>query len=87
MNGCNCITRALSLSLSLTNRGKFGVVYKCEEKKTHQMCAVKVMKKRNNKQEDVEREVHLLKQLDHPHLLAFKAFTTNDYSFVLVTEL
>ena len=62
-------------------------MYKCEEKRTHEVCAVKVMKKRNNKQEDVEREVQVLKQLDHPNLLAFRNFTTADLCFVLVTEL
>ena len=62
-------------------------MYKCEDKRTREVRAVKVMKKRSNKQEDVEREVQVLKQIDHPNLLAFKNFTTADSFFVLVTEL
>lgn len=69
------------------DRGKFGVVYKCDEKRTSKVSAVKVMYPRQNKRSDVEREVAILKELKHPHLLEFRSFTEEDGTFILVTEL
>lgn len=75
------------LRLSPMYRGKFGVVFKCDEKRTSNVSAVKVMWPRQNKRSDVEREVAILKELRHPHLLEFRGFTEDDGAFILVTEL
>jgi serine/threonine protein kinase len=68
-------------------RGKYGVVYRCKEKANGQDVAVKVMMKRHNKKEDVEREVAILKELQHPNLLQFVDYTPDGTNFILVTEL
>ena len=63
------------------------MVYSCITKETHTPCAVKVMLKRNNKREDVMREVSILKKINHPGLLKIKDFMECDREYVLVTEL
>ena len=67
--------------------GKFGTVFRCTEKKNKEPCAVKVMLKKENKREDVVREVTVLKRLDHPHLMKAKDFSEDTNNFVLVMEL
>lgn len=68
-------------------RGKFGVVYRCRENATGTDVAVKVMMKRHNKKEDVEREVSIMKELNHPNILQFISFVPDGSTYILVTEL
>ena len=63
------------------------MVFRCKDKKSAEPCAVKVMLKKNNKREDVEREVTVLKCLDHPHLMKARDFSEDSANFVLVMEL
>lgn len=70
------------------NRGKFGVVFKCLEKSPgRKVSAVKIMSRRRNKASEVEKEVAILKELQHPHLLEFRDFVVDEDSYILVTEL
>lgn len=68
-------------------RGKFGVVYQCQDKSSGRQVAVKVMKKRHNKKDDVEKEVAVMKQMKHPNLLEFVDYIAESGNFILVTEL
>lgn len=68
-------------------RGKFGVVYQCQDKSSGRLVAVKVMKKRYNKKEDVEKEVAIMKDLKHPNLLEFVDYVPESGNFIIVTEL
>lgn len=68
-------------------RGKFGVVYHCTSTATNEPLAVKIMLKKGNKKEDVQREVSILKKLDHPGILQMTDFMDCEDVFVLVTEL
>lgn len=68
-------------------RGKFGVVYRCSEKTTSRPVAIKVMKSRHNKKDDVEKEVSIMKEFNHPNLLQFIEFVADKSSYILVTEL
>ena len=68
-------------------RGKFGVVYRCTEKTTGSSVAIKVMKGRHNKKDDVEREVAIMKGLNHPNLLQFIDYVADKTSYIVVTEL
>ncbi len=69
------------------NSGKFGVVYRCHDKKTGSEAAVKIMQKKGNKQADVEREVEVLRKLDHPAILKIYDYFEVATDFVLSTEL
>ena len=42
---------------------------------------------RRNKRSEVEKEVTILKELQHPHLLEYRDFVTEDDAYILVTEL
>ena len=69
------------------HRGKYGVVFRASNKKTKEACAVKVMLKKGNKKDDVEREVSVLKKLKHPSILGFVEYHECSAEFVLVMEL
>ena len=73
--------------LSILHRGKFGVVYKCVSKKTKEPCAVKVMMKKGNKKADVDREVEILRKLDHPTVMRVLDYFECTNEFVLSMEL
>lgn len=68
-------------------RGKYGVVFKASSKNTKDSCAVKVMLKKGNKKDDVEREVNVLKKLNHPNILGFRDYQECGAEYVLVMEL
>jgi serine/threonine protein kinase len=68
-------------------RGKYGVVFKATSKKTKEEVAVKVMLKKGNKKDDVEREVQVLKKLTHPNILGFHDYEECGAEYVLVMEL
>jgi serine/threonine protein kinase len=68
-------------------RGKYGVVFRAASKKTKEQVAVKVMLKKGNKKDDVEREVNVLKKLNHPSILGFHDYHECGAEFVLVMEM
>ena len=78
---------SLYFVLSILHRGKFGVVYKCVSKKTKEPCAVKVMMKKGNKKADVDREVEILRKLDHPTVMRVLDYFECTNEFVLSMEL
>lgn len=70
------------------HRGKYGIVYKCECKRTKKPLALKMMLKKGNKKEDVYREVDVLKKIiDHPGVLIYSDFMDCRSEYILVTEL
>ena len=70
-------------------RGKFGVVFKCTEKSTGKKFAAKfVTTARKEDREDVEREVDIMRSLQHKRLLQlYDAFDDGKKEFCLVLEL
>ena len=62
-------------------------MYKCTEKSSGEDVAVKVMMRRHNKKEDVEREVEILKDLNHPCLLQYMNYKVDGGNYILITEL
>ena len=63
------------------------MVFKATSKKTKEEVAVKVMLKKGNKKDDVEREVQVLKKLTHPNILGFHDYEECGAEYVLVMEL
>ena len=62
-------------------------MFKALSKKTKDACAVKVMLKKGNKKDDVEREVSVLKKLNHSSILGLLEYQECGAEYVLVTEL
>jgi len=70
-------------------RGKFGVVYRCIEKSTGKKLAAKfVTTTQKSDREDVQREVDIMKSLQHKRLLQlYDAFDDSKTQMVLILEL
>lgn len=70
-------------------RGKFGTVYRCEEKKTGRILAAKfIQTSRPDDRADVEREVEIMRMLQHPRLLQlYDAFDDSKKQMILILEL
>ncbi|KAI8799950.1 kinase-like domain-containing protein [Cladochytrium replicatum] len=73
-------------------RGQFSIVRMGVRKQDGQMCAVKVIEKRrfwmNSKVADaLDREVKILKKLDHPHIVQFIDFHDEGDTLYIVMEL
>ncbi|KAK8787194.1 hypothetical protein V5799_023031 [Amblyomma americanum] len=70
-------------------RGKFGTVYRCEEKKTGRVFAAKfILTQRAEDRADVEREVEIMRSLQHPRLLQlYDAFDDSKKQMILILEM
>ncbi|CAB3377596.1 Hypothetical predicted protein [Cloeon dipterum] len=69
-------------------RGKFGTVYKCKEKATGLELAAKfVLTPRKEDRRNVEREVEIMKCLQHPRLIQLYDAFDNGKTMCLVLEL
>ncbi|XP_073084846.1 death-associated protein kinase 1 isoform X1 [Manis javanica] len=74
--------------------GQFAVVKKCREKSTGLQYAAKFIKKRRTKssrrgvsREDIEREVSILKEIQHPNVITLHEVYENKTDVILVLEL
>ncbi|XP_074851244.1 death-associated protein kinase 1 isoform X2 [Carettochelys insculpta] len=74
--------------------GQFAVVRKCREKSTGHWYAAKFIKKRRTKssrrgvsREDIEREVNILKEIQHPNVITLHDVYENKTDVILILEL
>uniref|UniRef100_A0A8D0E108 Death-associated protein kinase 1 n=1 Tax=Salvator merianae TaxID=96440 RepID=A0A8D0E108_SALMN len=74
--------------------GQFAVVRKCREKSTGVQYAAKFIKKRRTKssrrgvsREDIEREVSILKEIQHPNVITLHDVYENKMDVILILEL
>lgn len=74
--------------------GQFAVVKRCKEKSSGTEFAAKFIKKRISrasrrgvKREEIEREVGILQQLQHPNIVALHDVYENRTDVVLIMEL
>nr|XP_015195615.1 PREDICTED: death-associated protein kinase 1 [Lepisosteus oculatus]XP_015195616.1 PREDICTED: death-associated protein kinase 1 [Lepisosteus oculatus]XP_015195617.1 PREDICTED: death-associated protein kinase 1 [Lepisosteus oculatus]XP_015195618.1 PREDICTED: death-associated protein kinase 1 [Lepisosteus oculatus] len=74
--------------------GQFAVVKKCREKSTGVEYAAKSIKKRRSKssrrgvtKEDIEREVSILKEIQHPNVITLHDVYENKTDVILILEL
>ncbi len=74
--------------LEVLGTGSFGVVRKCRNKQTGELAAVKTINKdRVDNVANLEREINLLKEVNHPHIITLFDVYEDDTSIHLVTEL
>nr|XP_020661485.1 death-associated protein kinase 1 isoform X2 [Pogona vitticeps] len=74
--------------------GQFAVVRKCREKSTGAQYAAKFIKKRRTKssrrgvsREDIEREVNILKEIQHPNVITLHDVYESKMDVILILEL
>ncbi|XP_063769832.1 death-associated protein kinase 1 [Pseudophryne corroboree] len=74
--------------------GQFAVVKKCQEKSSGVQYAAKFIKKRRTKssrrgvtREDIEREVSILKEIQHPNVITLHEVYENKTDVILILEL
>ncbi|XP_077200720.1 death-associated protein kinase 1 [Paroedura picta] len=74
--------------------GQFAVVRKCREKSTGTQYAAKFIKKRRTKssrrgvsREDIEREVNILKEIQHPNVITLHDVYESKMDVILILEL
>ncbi|XP_044302639.1 death-associated protein kinase 1 isoform X4 [Varanus komodoensis] len=74
--------------------GQFAVVRKCREKSTGVQYAAKFIKKRRTKssrrgvsREDIEREVNILKEIQHPNVITLHDVYESKMDVILILEL
>ncbi len=87
-------TECFCVSLSLSLSGQFAIVKRCTEKSTGVEYAAKFIKKRQNRasrrgvrREEIEREVDILQELQHPNIITLHDVYENRTDVVLILEL
>ncbi|XP_072258166.1 death-associated protein kinase 2 [Pyxicephalus adspersus] len=74
--------------------GQFAIVKRCREKKTGTEYAAKFIKKRQSRasrrgvtREEIEREVNILREIQHPNIITLQDVYENKTDVVLILEL
>lgn len=74
--------------------GQFAVVRRCRHRSTGVEYAAKFIKKRRSKssrrgvtREDIEREVNILKEIQHPNIITLHEVFENKAEVILILEL
>lgn len=74
--------------LEVIGSGAFGVVRKCRNRQTGELAAVKTIEKaRVENLENLQREIELLREVHHPHIIELYDVYDDALSLHLVTEL
>ena len=69
-------------------RGKFGTVCECKEKSSSQVLAAKTINiKKPQERKEVENEIQVMCQLQHPRLLQLYDAFDDGSNIILITEL
>lgn len=76
--------------LKSIGRGSYGSIMKVIHKTTGTIRSMKIIPKNNRKpgftEEDIEREINILKSLDHPLIIKIFEFYSDDNNYYLITE-
>lgn len=90
----HCSVEELYELLEKLGSGHFGVVRRCRERNTGTFYAAKSVKMQRRKgsrlgldREQVEREVNILRQLEHPHIMRLHDIFASSAEMVLILEL
>lgn len=84
----------VTTSASPLTSGQFAVVRRCRQRSTGLEYAAKFIKKRRSKssrrgvtREDIEREVNILKEIQHPNVITLHEVFENKAEVILILEL
>lgn len=93
LNICLCLNMT-TLFFSFFFSGQFALVKKCRHKNTGVEYAAKFIKKRRSKssrrgvsKEDIEREVSILREIQHPNVITLHDVFENKNEVILILEL
>jgi calcium-dependent protein kinase len=76
--------------IKILGEGSYGTVFKVKNKFSGEFQALKVLGKNylsSNNISDMEREINILKNLDHPNILKIYEYYHDDFYFYIITEL
>jgi calcium-dependent protein kinase len=74
--------------LEILGSGSFGTVRKCSDRSTGELLAVKTIKKSQcTNVESLRREIAILAEVDHPHIIKLVEIFEDESDLHLVTEL
>jgi serine/threonine protein kinase len=68
-------------------RGKFSIVKEAVEIATSKPCALKIMKKSVVQDNNLVKEVEIMRQLKHPNVISLQDIYETDADLILVLEL
>lgn len=68
-------------------RGKFSIVKEGVELATNKPCALKIMKKSVVQDNNLVKEVEIMRQLKHPNIITLHEIYETDSELILVLEL
>lgn len=71
----------------MSNRGKFSIVKEGVEIATNKPCAMKIMKKSVVQDNNLVKEVEIMRQLKHPNIISLIEIYETDVDLILVLEL
>lgn len=77
------------LKLDKVGEGTYGVVYKCKNKETQELCALKKIRLENEDEgipSTAIREISILKQMKHPNIVNLIDLIHGDKKLYLVFE-
>lgn len=70
---------------ALIGKGSFSKVVVVESKKTSNLYALKMVKRKHIAEYDIETELNILKQLDHPYVVhLYETIATNDQIYMIL---
>ena len=76
--------------LKILGKGGYGQVFKVKHKQTGFIRAMKIIPKNNLIQgctdEDIEKEINILKKLEHPNIIKLYEFFVDDQNYYLINE-
>ena len=76
--------------MNYLGEGGYGKVYKVKHKLTGQYRAMKIIKCKSSSkkhEEQIKKEIEILKSLDHPNILKLYEFFCNEKTFFIINEL
>ena len=76
--------------IKILGKGGYGQVFKVKHKRTGMIRAMKIIPKNNLQQgctdEDIEKEINILKKLEHPNIIKLFEFFIDDQNYYLINE-
>ena len=74
------------LILEQIGKGSFSTVYRARHKRSNFLVSIKIISKEVIQRDKLEKELNIMKALDHPFAIALFDFFENDQNYFIVME-